>query len=124
MPAVDPSASYDSGDPQQRARRALADQHHPTPRRGTVPPAAVPGAEACVYVLRLQFSLLTSGFRSVPEGPAVDDTLRAAGLTSVVVGAGPVFAASTGAACVYGAFAAAGPEFSIGPLGADGACSP
>jgi hypothetical protein len=124
MPSVDPSTSFDINDPQQRALRVLAEQFRPTPRRGTVPQAAVPGAEACVYVLRLQFSLLTSGFRSVPDASAIDRTLRAAGLAKIVIRPGPVFAASTGAACVYGTFTAAGPAFTIGPLGTDGSCSP
>lgn len=124
MPSVDPSASFDINDPRQRAQRVLAEQFRPTPRRGTVPQAAVLGAEACVYFLRLQFSLLMSGSATVPDASAIDATLRAAGLAKVLVRPGPIFAASTGAACIYGTFTPAGPAFTIGPLGTDGSCAP
>jgi hypothetical protein len=124
MPSVDPSASFDINDPRQRALRVLAEQFRPTPRRGIVPQAAVPGAEACVNALRLEFSLLMSGSRSEPEESAIDRTLRAAGLAKIAVRPGPVFAASTGAACIYGAFTTAGPTFTIGPLGTGSSCSP
>jgi hypothetical protein len=124
MPSVDPSASFDITDPQQRTRRALAEQFRPTPRRGVVPQAAVPGAEACVHALRIHFSLLASGSRSVPDEPAIDAALRSAGLTKIAVRSGPAFAASTGAACIHGTFTGTGPAFTIGPLTTDNACRP
>jgi hypothetical protein len=124
MPSLDPSDSFDVNDPQQRARRVLAEQHRPTPQRGVVPQAAVPGAEACVYALKLTFSLLTAGTRTVPDRQEIDTALRSAGLTKIVIHPGPSFAASTGAACVYGTFAATGPSFAIGPLASDGSCRP
>jgi hypothetical protein len=123
MPSVDPSASFDINDPRQRALRELA-QQQPTPQRGVVPQAAVPGAEACVHALNIRFTLLTSGSRTVPDEQAIDETLRAAGLTNIVIRSGPAFAASTGAACIYGTFTTAEPAFAIGPPTTDGSCRP
>ncbi|WP_412746438.1 hypothetical protein [Krasilnikovia sp. MM14-A1004] len=119
---MDPS--IDINDPRQRALLTLAQQYHPVPRRGVVPEAAVPGAEACVNALTMQFVLLAGGSRAVPDRRAVDAALRSAGLVDIVVRAGPTFAASTGAACVYGRFSAAGPAFEIGPPATDGSCRP
>ena len=124
MPSVDPSASFDMSDPQERARRVLAEQYRPTPRRGVVAAAAVPGAEACVRALRIEFSLLTAGSPAAPDDPAIERALRSAGLTKIVIRSGPVWAASTGGACVYGTFTAAGPAFTIGPPAIDGSCRP
>ena len=124
MPSLDPSTSFDVNDPVQRARRALAERHRPTPRRGPVPEAAVPGAEACIYALKLHFSLLTSGSQTVPDNQAIGAALNTAGLTKIVVRPGPTFAASTGAACVHGTFTTTGPAFTIAPLAADGSCPP
>lgn len=121
LPSVDPSASFDVDDPRQRTQRSLAQQYSPAPRRGGVPAAAVPGAEACIHALKLQLSLRADGAR-VPDGPAVDAALRAVGLTKIVVGPGSTFAASTGAACIVGTYAATGPAFTIGPEDADGSC--
>ncbi|MDI6099568.1 hypothetical protein QLQ12_13270 [Actinoplanes sp. NEAU-A12] len=122
-PAIDPSASFVVRDPGEGARRALAQKHRPTPRRGVVPEAAVPGAQACVDALRTEFALRMRGSHETPGGPVIDVSLRSAGLTQIVIGSAS-FAASTGAACVYGTFAAAGPEFAIGPVAADGSCPP
>ncbi|WP_433366676.1 hypothetical protein ACQPZX_38180 [Actinoplanes sp. CA-142083] len=121
-PYSDPSSSFDVSDPEQRARRALEAQRKPTPRRAGVPETAVAGAESCVQFLMRHFTLLTTGFRSVPDESAIDTALRSAGLEQVVVGAGPAFAASTGAACVYGTFTGSGLDFAIGPRAADGSC--
>lgn len=122
MPSFDPSASFDVDDPQQRARRTLAEQHRPTPTRGPVPPDAVPGAEACVTALKLHFSLLTSGSTRVPDERAISGALSSAGLTKIAVRPGPAFAGSTGAACVHGTYSTAGPAFTIGLPAADGSC--
>jgi hypothetical protein len=122
VPSLDPSASFDPNDPRQRARRVLAEQHRPTPTRGVVPTVAIPGAEACVYLLKIQFSLLSAGSRTAPDEQAIEEALSSAGLTKIVVRPGPVFVASTGAACVHGSFTVTGPAFIIGPLGADGSC--
>ena len=124
MPSLDPSASFDVNDPEQRSRRVLAEQYRPTPRRGVVPESAVPGAEACVLALRMHFTLLTSGSRTVPDERAIGAALSSAGLMKIVVRSGPIFAASTGAACVHGTLTAAGPAFTIGPLAADKSCRP
>jgi hypothetical protein len=124
MPSVDPSASFDENDPEQRARRVLAQQYQPVPRRGVVPEAAVPGAEACVYRLKMEFNLLMSGSPRVPDEQAIGAALSSAGLTKIVVRSGPVFAASTGAACVLGTFTAKGPSFTIGPLAPNKSCRP
>lgn len=121
---VDPSASFDLNDPRQRALRALAEQYGPTPKRGAVPEAAVPGAEACVHALEIYFSLLAAGSRSTPQPSQVDQALRSAGLTNIVVAPGPVFGASTGELCVFGAFTTNGPEFTLGPPATDGSCRP
>jgi len=122
VPSVDPSASFDLSDPGQRARRALAEQHRPTPSRGVVAQGAIPGAEACVYFLKLQFSLHAAGSRTAPDEQTIAAVLRSAGLTKIAVRSGPVFAASTGAACVHGGFTTTGPAFVLGPLAADGSC--
>lgn len=114
--SLDPSASYDASDPEQRMRRALAEQNPPTPRRGSVPDTAVPGAEACVHALQLKFNLLARASGTPPDEEAIGAALRSAGLTKIVVRPGPAFAASTGAACVRGTFTASGPAFSITPL--------
>jgi hypothetical protein len=124
MPSLDPSASFDVNDPGQRARRVLAEQHRPTPTRGVVPKAGIAGAEACVYLLRTQFALLTTGSRTAPDERAIEVALRSAGLTNIVVRSGPVFAAFTGGACVYGSFTATVPAFIIGPSTAAGSCRP
>jgi hypothetical protein len=58
----------------------------------------------------------------VPDKKTIDEALRTAGLTKIFVRSGPAFAASTGAACVYGTFDEAGPAFTIGPLATDGSC--
>jgi hypothetical protein len=116
--------SFDVNDPRQRALRSLAQQYRPTPLRGPVPDDAVRGAEACVQVLRVTFSLITAGARSTPSASQVDTALTSAGLTNIAVASGPVFGASTGAACLFGTFAAEGPRFTIGPLAADGSCRP
>jgi hypothetical protein len=114
--------SFDISDPGQRALRALAEQHRPTPRRGSVPEAAVPGAEACVYALKLRFSLLAAGSSDVPGRREIDTSLRSAGLTKIVFRSESSFAASTGTACVYGSFPGSEPEFVIGAPAADGSC--
>jgi hypothetical protein len=80
-----------------------------------VPADAVPGAEGCVYLLRMAFTLLTAGSTRPPESRAVEEQLRSAGLEGIVMRPGPSFGASTGAACIYGAFTASGPSFEIGP---------
>ncbi len=120
----DPSASVDLNDPRQRALHALAQQYRPTPQRAPVPEAAVPGAEACVQLLAVTFSLVAAGTGRTPEASEIDGALRQAGLTKIVVDTGPVFSASTGEACVFGTFPAGEPEFMLGPLGADGSCGP
>jgi hypothetical protein len=122
LPSVDPSASIDPNDPMQRIRHILAEQYRPTPRRGVVPEAAALGAEACIRSLKIQFSLLMAGGQNVPDKPAIDAALRSAGLTKIIVGSGPAFGASTGAACVYGTFIATEPAFTISPPAADGSC--
>jgi hypothetical protein len=124
MPYLDPSASFDVNDPGQRARRVLAEQHRPTPTRGVVPKAAIAGAEACVYLLKMQFALLTAGSRTAPNEQSIEAALRSAGLMKIVVRSGPVFAAFTGGACVYGSFTATVPAFITGPPAADGSCRP
>jgi hypothetical protein len=113
-------ASWDVHDARERARRALVEQYRPTPRRGPVPEEAVPGAEACVHALRITFSLLAAGSATPPDEREVESALRSAGLLDIVVNG--EFAASTGAACIYGTFAADGPAFTIGPLAAAGSC--
>jgi hypothetical protein len=120
--SLDPSASFDLNDPGQRARRVLAEQNGPTATRGVVPKVAIPGAEACVHALKIQFSLLAAGSRTAPDEQAIEAALRSAGLTKVLIHSGPVFAASTGAACVFGSFTATGPAFIVGPLTTDGSC--
>jgi hypothetical protein len=122
VPSIDPSASFDLSDAQQRALRALAAQNRPTPRRGAVPEAAVPAAEACVQDLRRHFTLLTANASGVPDESTVDAALRSAGLTKIVVRPGQGFAASTGTACLYGTFTEPVPDFAIGPRAADGSC--
>ncbi|MDY7087652.1 MAG: hypothetical protein SYR96_21395 [Actinomycetota bacterium] len=72
----------------------------------------------------MQFSLLTVGSRTAPEEQAIEAALHSAGLAKIVVRRGPVFAASTGAACVYGSFTATGPTFIISQPAADGSCPP
>ncbi|MCM4081104.1 hypothetical protein [Paractinoplanes hotanensis] len=124
VPAPEQSASFDVNDPEQRARRVLAEQHRPIPTRGAVPAAAIAGAEACVHILKLRFSLLTAGSRTAPDKQAIEAALRSAGLTKVVIRSGPIFAASTGDACLHGSFSAAEPAFVIGPPATDGACRP
>jgi hypothetical protein len=119
---VYPSASWDVNDARERARRALLAANAPTPRRGAVPEDAVPGAEACVYLLRLRFSLLTSGSGTAPARAEIEHSLRSLGLTEVVLEPGPVFAASTGAACIHGTFTEDDPSFTISPLAVDGSC--
>lgn len=122
MPAPDPSASFDLNDPEQRARRTLAEQRRPSVVRGVVPEGAVAGAEACVHVLSMEFSLLTAGSRTPPDVAAIEAALRSAGLTNVVISPGPVFVASTGSACLRGDFPSTGPAFIIGPVAEDGSC--
>lgn len=124
MPSVDLSASFDVNDPEQRARRVLAEQYRPLPRRGALAEAAVPGAEACVHALKREFSLRAGGSRAVPDEPAIGAALRSAGLTNIDVRPGPAFTASTGAACIYGTFTASGPGFTLGPPATDGSCPP
>jgi hypothetical protein len=124
MSSLDPSASFDVNDPGQRARRVLAAQHRPTPTRGLVPKAAIAGAEDCVYLLKMQFALLTTGSRTAPDEQAIGVALRSAGLMKIVVDSGPVFAAFTGGACVYGSFTATVPAFIIGQPAPDGSCRP
>jgi hypothetical protein len=63
-----------------------------------------------------------AGGQNVPDKPAIDAALSSAGLTKIVVGSGPAFAASTGVACAYGTFIATEPVFTIGPPTADGSC--
>lgn len=115
MPAGSLPASLGADEAREQARRALMEQRRQIPRRGAVPEAAVPGAEACVHALEIHFSLLMRGSREAPGEPEIDAALRSAGLTEIVVSPRPSFAGSTGAACVYGSFTAAGPEFVIGP---------
>jgi hypothetical protein len=122
VPAPGPSASVVLTDREQRARRALAAQRRPTATRGVVPKDAIPGAEACIQFLRMQFSLLSAGSRTSPDPTAVEAALHSAGLTTIVVGRGPVFSASTGAACLHGDLSVPEPAFIIGPLAADGSC--
>lgn len=106
------------------ARRVLAEQYRPTPRRGAVPQVSIPGAEACVYALMRHFSLLASGSQTVPDARAIDAALRSAGLSRIDVRSGPAFAASTGAACIHGRFTPAGPAFVISPPASGGSCRP
>jgi hypothetical protein len=89
-----------------------------------VPETAVPGAEACVHALEIQFSLLMRGSRETPDEPSIDSALRSVGLTKIVIGSESSFAASTGAACVYGTVTTAGPDFAIGPATAGRPCLP
>ncbi|GAA0581484.1 hypothetical protein GCM10010172_78080 [Paractinoplanes ferrugineus] len=110
-----PPASPGVGDARERARRALLEQRKPVPRRGVVPAAAVPRAEDCVHVLRLQVSLLTAGSAQPPGEAALKRALSSAGLSGIVVRPGPSFGASTGAVCVYGTFTGPDPSFEIGP---------
>jgi hypothetical protein len=124
IPAAGAKSGAAPSDADERARRALQAQQHPTPRRSGVPEAAIPGAEACVQILRRNFALLTTGFRTVPDQPAVDTALRSADLTRIVVRDGPAFAGSTGAACLYGTFTGTGLDFVIGPPAVDGSCPP
>jgi hypothetical protein len=123
-PAVNPSASFNLDDPGERARRALAQQDRPVPRRGALPESAVPGAEACVRALEIHFSLLMRGSGIAPSGPAIGAALTSAGLTGIVVGDDASFVASTGAACVHGAITRSGPSFVIGPVTVGGSCAP
>jgi hypothetical protein len=113
-----------TGDAAERARKALEAQQSPVPRRGIVPPAAVPGAEACVRLLQLEFNLLAAAAGGTPADAAVRAALLKAGLRDPVVEPGPAFAASTGSACVVGAFTGTEPSMAITPLGRGGACTP
>jgi hypothetical protein len=124
LPSIDPSTSFDLSDPRQRALRALTAQNRPTPRRGPVPDAAVPAAEACVKDLRRYFTLPAANASGVPDESTVDAALHSAGLTKIAVRPGRGFAASTGAVCLYGTFTEAVPDFAIGPRTADGSCPP
>jgi hypothetical protein len=119
MPAPGSSASSDVND---RARRALAGQRRPSPTRGVVPEAAVSGAETCIDLLRREFALIEAGSRTAPDERAIKRALGSAGLVHVVVRSGPVFAASTGAACIHGDLTRTEPGFIIGPPAADGLC--
>jgi hypothetical protein len=107
----------------ERARRALEAANPPLPRRGPLPSAAATQAETCARNLSPQLNLLMHG-----PGPFDEQTLRAfltrEGLTGVVIGPGPEFAAATGNACVHGSLAGERPDLSIGPPGPDGTCHP
>lgn len=107
-----------------RSRRALEAANPPIPRRGPVQGDAAAIAESCVRTLRLELTLLTGGRGGRPGEPALLRTLTSQGLSGITVGNESAFAASTGTACVYGAFTAEGPELSIGPLAANGTCHP
>lgn len=107
-----------------RSRRALEAANPPIPRRGPVRGDAATIAEFCVRTLRLELRLLTGGRGGRPEEPALRRMLTSQGLSGITVGEGSAFAASTGTACVYGVFTAAGPELSIGPPAARGTCRP
>jgi hypothetical protein len=124
MPAPSGStASLPASSAAERARRALAAQASPAPTRGAVPPAALPGAQACVRQLRMTFRLLTAGSGQPPDDTAVRTALQTAGLQQVRVQPGPAFAGSTGQACVIGAFAADSPTFTIAAPAPDGTCN-
>jgi len=118
-PDPQPSAESEAA---ARARRALEAANPPVPRRGPIQGDAAALAESCVRTLRLELTLLTGGRGGRPEEPALLRTLTSQGLSGITVGSGAAFAASTGAACVYGTFTADGPELSIGPLAANGTC--
>lgn len=120
QPAPGTSAGPLDGDAAERQRRVLQAQPA-VPQRPNVPPAAVPGAEACVRLLQLEFSLRGAGTGRLDER-AVRAALESVGLTAVNVGRGPVFTASTGRACILGTFPADRPAMEIAPLGAGGDC--
>ena len=123
-PAVSPARTLGANDAREEARRALLRQQVATPRRGPVPDAAVPGAEACIHALEIQFALLMRGSGKKPDQATIESALRSAGLTEVATGSATTFAASTGAACVYGTVTPTGPEFAIGPVLAGRPCLP
>jgi hypothetical protein len=113
----------------ERARRALEHGRSaaPIPRRGAVPAAGVAGAEECVQMLNLTFTLLTYGSTKVPSATEVRQALDDVGLTRVVVRArtaGPAFAGWSGKACVFGEFRGATPILGIAAPTDDGTCLP
>ncbi len=114
----------DAADAAERRRRALASQRSPVPHRGAVPPAAVPGAERCILVLRRQFALRVAGSGRAPADADIHTTLANAGLTGITVRPGSSFAASTGEVCILGAFTAGEPAFTIGAFADDRSCPP
>ncbi len=108
-PGADPGA-------EERQRRALESQHSPVPRRGDVPPEAVAGAEECVRLLLLEFTLRAAGSGRAPDEADTRAALTNAGLLQPVVVAGPAFAASTGEACIVGTFTDGRPAMTLTPL--------
>jgi hypothetical protein len=109
-----------SDDAAERRRKAL--QPSPVPRRGEVPAAAIPAAEACVRQLQMELTLL--GASGNLQAAAVEAVLLRAGLRDPVVEPGPAFAASTGSACIVGSFTGTEPSLAIAPLTQAGACKP
>jgi hypothetical protein len=119
---TDPN-DFDDPDGVLERRRALEALQSPVPRRGEVPAAAVPAAEACVRLLQAELTLLGVSAGG-PADTAVEAALRRAGLRNPVVKPGPAFAGSTGSACVVGSFAGTRPSLVIAPLDPAGACIP
>jgi hypothetical protein len=101
---------------EERRRRVLESQQSPVPRRGDVPPGAVAGAEECVRLLLLDFTLRTAGSGRAPDEAGIRAALTNAGLLQPVVVAGPAFAASTGEACIVGTFPDGKPAMILTPL--------
>ena len=110
-------------DAEERRRKALESQQTPVPRRGDVPAAAIPGAEACVRLLQIEFTLQAAATGAAPADAAIQATLLKVGLRKPVVKPGPAFAASTGSACITGTFVGAEPSMTIAPLNPAGACA-
>ena len=110
-------------DAEERRRKALESQQTPVPRRGDVPAAAIPGAEACVRLLQIEFTLQAAATGAAPADAAIQATLLKVGLRKPVVKPGPAFAASTGSACITGTFVGADPSKAIAPLNPAGACA-
>jgi hypothetical protein len=106
----------------ERARRALEAANTPFPRRG--PLRDEEAAEACGRALRMELTLLTAGRGEAPEESLLRRTLLTQGLSRITISADSSFAASTGKDCVFGTFTTNGPELTLGPPAADGACRP
>jgi hypothetical protein len=72
----------------------------------------------------MELTLLTAGRGEPPEESMLRRTLTTQGLTRITISADSSFAASTVKDCVFGTFTTNGPELTLGPPAADGACRP